>query len=140
MGKPFITIGDRTDHGGTVISADYTMDIHGKYVARVGDLTVCPKKGCRGTFPIVSGAEDMTDMGSAVARHGDKTACGATLISTQAVATWSAESSLGASASVESCPSALSAATAQLAAEAPTICLDCLAKAAAAGSTVVVRE
>ena len=43
MNRPFIVMGDRTSHGGTVISADMTMDICGKPMVRVGDLTVCPK-------------------------------------------------------------------------------------------------
>ncbi|WP_349677440.1 PAAR domain-containing protein [Aquabacterium sp. UBA2148] len=67
---PFVVLGDRTTHGGSVISADYTFDVHGKYVARVGDMTVCPR--CKGTFPIVSGSPDMSSMGQSPARHGDK--------------------------------------------------------------------
>lgn len=42
MSRPLIVLGDKTSHGGTVISADLTVDIHGKYIARVGDMTVCP--------------------------------------------------------------------------------------------------
>ncbi len=138
MVRPFITIGDKTSHGGTVIGADFTCDINGKYLARVGDMVVCPKKGCRGIFPIVSGASDMISMGQAPARHGDKTACGATLISSQVVTTWSDESSLGRGGTASNA-GALSESSAHVAAEAPTICLDCLAKAAAAGSAMVVR-
>jgi uncharacterized Zn-binding protein involved in type VI secretion len=139
MSRPFITLGDRTSHGGTVISADYTTSIHGKYMARVGDLTTCPRKGCRGTFAIVTGADDMTGMGQAVARHGDKTACGATLIAGQVLATWSAESSGGASA--EGVMSSVApGAAALIAVEAPTICLECLAKAAASGQARVTRD
>ena len=138
MTRPFITIGDRTSHGGTVISADFTCDINGKYLARVGDLTVCPRKGCRGTFPIVTGADDMVSMGQAPARHGDKTACGATLISSQVLTTWDAPSSLAGRSAASSLVAVSDAAT-RVAAEAPTLCLDCLAKAATAGSAMVVR-
>lgn len=141
MGKPFITIGDRTSHGGTVISADYTTDINGKYIVRVGDLTTCPRKGCRGTFAIVTGAEDMISLGQAVARDGDKTACGAILISSQAVASWSAESSTGSRADVaQQTEAGLAGSASAIAAEAPTICLECLAKAAVAGQAMVVRD
>lgn len=52
-------MGDKTSHGGTVISADFTCDINGKNIARVGDMTVCPK--CKGTFPITSGPTDVVD-------------------------------------------------------------------------------
>lgn len=138
MSRPFITLGDTTSHGGTVISADYTTSIHGKYMARVGDLTTCPRKGCRGTFAIVTGADDMTGMGQAVARHGDKTACGATLIASQVLATWSAESSGGTGAEGTT-PAVTPSAAALIAAEAPTICLECLAKAAASGQAMVTR-
>ena len=68
MARPLIVLGDKTDHGGTVISADMTVDINGKYVARIGDMTVCPK--CKGTFPINSAAADLVDgSGRGYARH-----------------------------------------------------------------------
>jgi uncharacterized Zn-binding protein involved in type VI secretion len=47
-------------------------------------MTVCPK--CKGVFAITTGADDLTGFGQAVARHGDKTACGATLIAGQSSA------------------------------------------------------
>jgi uncharacterized Zn-binding protein involved in type VI secretion len=84
MSKPLIRMGDRTSHGGTVISGDMTWEVYGKAVARVGDMTVCPK--CKGVFAITTGADDLTGFGQAVARHGDKTACGATLIAGQSSA------------------------------------------------------
>jgi len=134
--RPLITLGDRTSHGGTVITADFTFDIHGKCVARVGDLSVCPR--CKGIFAITSGADDATSMGQAIARHGDKTACGATLLSSQVVTTWSSESRLGLdSAAANAVVSGR--ANAAIAAEAPTICLECLAAAAMAGQALVVR-
>lgn len=135
MSRPIIRMGDRTSHGGTVISGDLTWLVYDKAVARVGDLTVCPK--CKGTFAIVEGADDLTGFGQATARHGDKTACGATLISTPASASWDNRSSQG-----EPGPSALpvDAASKMIAQEAPTICLECLAAAAASGTAVVVRS
>lgn len=135
--SPFIVLGDRTSHGGTVISADYTFDIHGKYVARVGDMVVCHR--CRGTFPIISGAPDMISMGQAPARHGDRTACGAVLIAGQAVATWSDKTSMSDPAADDKAEAFTQAA--QIAAPTTSgVCLECLMKAAASGSSTVIRE
>lgn len=87
MSRPFIVIGDRTDHGGVVVGSSQTTDTHGKRIARVGDQVTCPKKGHGGTTVIVSGDPTMIIDGQPAARHGDKCACGATLISGQAVST-----------------------------------------------------
>lgn len=87
MGRPFITLGDTTDHGGTVIEASAASDTNGKRLARVGDKVTCPKKGHGGTTVIATGDPTMIIDGKPAARHGDKTACGATLIATQAVST-----------------------------------------------------
>ena len=136
MSRAFIVIGDRTSHGGPVISADYTTDIDGKYVARVGDMTVCPR--CKGTFPIVTGCPDSEFMGQAPARHGDKTACGASLIAGQSLASWSDESSMGDSAQADAAETVPASAIAS-----PTqsgVCLECMLKAAAAGAATVVRS
>lgn len=82
--RPFIVVGDRTDHGGVVVGSTMTTDTHGKRLARVGDQVTCPKKG-HGTTVIVTGDPTMIVDGAPVARHGDKCACGATLISSQMV-------------------------------------------------------
>lgn len=87
MGRPLIVIGDVTDHGGTVVGASAVSDTHGKRIARVGDLVTCPKKGHGGTTTIVSGDPTFIIDGAAAARHGDKCACGATLVASQAVTT-----------------------------------------------------
>ncbi|MDR9839700.1 PAAR domain-containing protein [Herbaspirillum huttiense] len=138
MSRPFVVMGDKTSHGGTVISADLTSSIHGKYMARVGDKVVCPK--CKGVFAINSGAPDMADgEGRAYARHLDTTECGARLLSAQATTTWSDESTVGDSAA-DAKAEAL-AATAKVAASTDSgICLDCLRKAAQLGSPTVIRE
>lgn len=86
MSRPFIVIGDQTDHGGVVVGSTMTTDTHGKRLARVGDQVTCPKKG-HGTTVIVTGDPTMIVDGAPVARHGDKCACGATLISSQFVST-----------------------------------------------------
>ena len=80
--RPLIRLGDKTDHGGVVVSASPLTIVEGKPVARIGDLVVCPVPG-HGACPIVTG--DVTSIidGKPVARQGDKTACGASLIPTQ---------------------------------------------------------
>lgn len=88
MGRPFIVLGDPTDHGGQVIEASMVSITHGKGIARVGDHVTCPKKG-HGTTVIVTGDPTMIIDGKPAARHGDKCACGAMLISTQVVSTTS---------------------------------------------------
>lgn len=131
-------MGDKTTHGGTVISADLTVEINGKYVARIGDMTVCPK--CKGTFAITSGPSDLMDSaGNGYARHMDSTACGAKLISGQITTTWSDGSSIGDQASEEK-TGAIAAASLIAANTTSGVCLDCLLKAAAVGSATVVRE
>ena len=41
MSRPFILLGDKTSHGGVVISASESSDCNGKGVARVGDQVTC---------------------------------------------------------------------------------------------------
>lgn len=85
MGRPFITLGDRTDHGGVVISASAVTDTHGLRIARVGDQVSCPRQGHGKVTTIVTGDASMIIDGRPAARHGDKCACGATLLAAQAV-------------------------------------------------------
>lgn len=138
MSLPLIVMGDRTTHGGTVITADLTFDINGKCVARIGDMTVCPK--CRGTFKIKSGAGDLVDgNANGYARHMDTTECGAKLLSSQITTTWNNQSTPGDSTDED----AVDAVAAAALVAAPTksgICLACLLKAAAAGSSMVIRD
>jgi uncharacterized Zn-binding protein involved in type VI secretion len=138
MKRPLIVKGDRTTHGGTVITADFTSDIDGKYMARVGDLVVCP--ACKGVFAINSGASDMVDgEGRGYARHMDTTDCGARLISGQSTTIWSDESSPGDAEAADS--SDVQGLAAQITAtSASGICLDCLRKAAHFGSPTIIRE
>ena len=42
MSQPQIVLGDKTSHGGTVISCAPTTDTLGKGWARVGDMVACP--------------------------------------------------------------------------------------------------
>lgn len=87
MGRPFIVLGDSTSHGGQVVGASSTTETHSTRIARVGDKVTCPKKGHGGTTVIVTGDATMLIDGQPAARHGDKCACGAILISGQAVST-----------------------------------------------------
>lgn len=138
MHRDLIVVGDRTTHGGTVVSGDLTCEFDGKPLARVGDMTVCPR--CKGSFAITTGAEDMRDgAGNGYARHGDLTACGAKLIASQINLFWDAEPSSGDPAAAEKAE-ALAAASQVAAPVSSGVCLDCLLQAATLGSSTVVRE
>jgi uncharacterized Zn-binding protein involved in type VI secretion len=77
-GKRYIVLGDRSSHGGEVISAHSGKTLDGIPVATVGCKVTCPK--CGGTHEIVSGSESANYLGLALAREGDMTSCGATLV------------------------------------------------------------
>ncbi len=87
MSRPFILLGDKTDHGGTVISASESSNCDGKGIARVGDKVTCPLRNHGGVTTIVTGDPTAIIDGRPAARHGDKTACGATLIASQSLTT-----------------------------------------------------
>lgn len=87
MSRAFIVLGDKTSHGGVVISASESTDSNGKGIARVGDKVTCPKKGHGSVTTIVSGDPTAIIDGRPAARHGDLTACGATLIAGQSMTT-----------------------------------------------------
>ena len=80
MAGPLIKLGDKTSHGGVVVEASPHSDTGGVGIARMGDKTSCPKHG---SSPIISGDSTLIIDGNPAARHGDKTACGATLIAGQ---------------------------------------------------------
>lgn len=82
MGRPVIILGDRHSHGGTVISAAPATDTHGIQIARLGDKVSCPIPG-HGVNHIASGDPTCIVDGQPVARHGDVTACGATIFHSQ---------------------------------------------------------
>ncbi|OWY27440.1 PAAR domain-containing protein [Herbaspirillum robiniae] len=141
MSRSFIVVGDKTSHGGTVITGDQSFLLYGKAVARVGDLTTCPK--CKGTYPIISGAGDMNSLGQAPAREGDRTACGATLISSQVLVSHAEKTTSGPTAHADAsiAPMATAAAAPSAAVLKDSgICLSCMAKAATAGASMIVRD
>jgi uncharacterized Zn-binding protein involved in type VI secretion len=77
-----IRLGDPTSHGGKVtsVSADH-FTVDGIPVARVGDACCCPIKG-HDSCTVAEGDPSHLIDGVAVAYHGHKTTCGATLIAT----------------------------------------------------------
>jgi uncharacterized Zn-binding protein involved in type VI secretion len=74
-----VRLGDKTSHGGEVVSACSDFKVLGIAVALEGDMTSCPK--CGGTHVITPVASTRKHHGKQVAYHDDLTACGATLIS-----------------------------------------------------------
>ena len=78
-GRGVIRMGDKTSHGGQVISASDSLKALGKAVALEGDMVVCPQ--CKGKFPIIVSDSDRKHHGKRVAHQGDKAACGAILCS-----------------------------------------------------------
>lgn len=82
-----IRLNDRTSHGGMVtqVAAQHAT-VDGRPLACVGDACFCPVSGHEACV-IVEGNADHTIDGIAVAYHGHKTSCGATLISTAAAFT-----------------------------------------------------
>ncbi|KQQ44368.1 hypothetical protein ASF61_21765 [Duganella sp. Leaf126] len=86
MAGALIRLGDKTSHGGAVISASPLSESGGIAIARVGDRVSCPKAGHEPCV-IASGDPTMIVDGQPVARDGDKTSCGATLIASQQATT-----------------------------------------------------
>jgi uncharacterized Zn-binding protein involved in type VI secretion len=80
MAEPIIRQGDKTSHGGAVLEASTHSDIGGAGIARMGDKVSCPRHG---NNAIASGDGTTVVDGKPVARHGDRTACGAVLIAGQ---------------------------------------------------------
>ncbi|WP_343742319.1 PAAR domain-containing protein [Herbaspirillum huttiense] len=76
----FIVVGDRTSHGGVVLTGDQTWLVDGAAVARMGDLVSCPR--CQRTVSIASSKDPaFTSFGAPAAFDGDRTDCGAILYS-----------------------------------------------------------
>ena len=84
MPKVIITVGDKTDHGGTVISGSPSHDIRGRAIARLGDKVDCPQfyPGGKphGVNKIITAHDTSTVNGVPVAVEGCTTECGCKLI------------------------------------------------------------
>jgi hypothetical protein len=68
-------------------------------------MVACPR--CKGVFPISQGDASLIDKGQAVAYHGCKVACGATLISSQQFTSTTPSGGAASGAASCSAPSAL---------------------------------
>lgn len=86
MARPVVRLGDKTTHGGAVISASPIHTVRGIGIARVGDMVTCPQPG-HGSNPIIEGSPTFSIGGRKVALHGHKAACGCSLIASLPVAT-----------------------------------------------------
>ena len=76
--RAFVRLGDKTTHGGVVITATGPV-VYGKPVALVGDMVSCPRDG-HGITAILSGETRMTVGGKLVALNGFRCGCGCELI------------------------------------------------------------
>ncbi|MFM0139543.1 PAAR domain-containing protein [Caballeronia grimmiae] len=90
MSLPIIRVGDRTDHGGKVITGSSTHMISGRSVARLNDLVDCPQ-----TYPdgrphginkIIEAHPTFMVGGQRVALHGHHSECGCALIGSTSAA------------------------------------------------------
>jgi len=92
FGKSQILVGDKTSHGGVVISGSATNSCNGIPVARKGDKVTCPKCAPH-LFEIAEGLDNCRDSDAnlPLAVEGHKTTCGAVLIAESAPASGSAE-------------------------------------------------
>ncbi len=77
---PIIRKGDKTTHGGAVLTCSSTMKFGGIGVARKGDKVSCPVPE-HGMTVIIEGNPRYLDNGIPVAFQGHKCACGCSLIS-----------------------------------------------------------
>jgi uncharacterized Zn-binding protein involved in type VI secretion len=77
MSKRLIVVGDRTTHDGKVITGAENSTVHGRPIARLGDLVDCP---VHGKNKIVEGAPNYDIGDRPVALEGHRTECGSVLI------------------------------------------------------------
>lgn len=81
MEKRVIVVGDKTSHGGTVITGNPILEVRDQAVACVGDSVHCP---LHGETQIIEGFEKaVIEPGGAIAYEGCLTSCGAQLLSSR---------------------------------------------------------
>lgn len=80
MSQGFVLLGDKTTHGGEVISASSTMIVNGKRVALVGDEVRCPLPG-HGVNLIVDGCPDWSEGDRVMVINGCRCECDCQVIS-----------------------------------------------------------
>jgi uncharacterized Zn-binding protein involved in type VI secretion len=78
MTQGYVLLGDKTTHGGEVISASSTSIVNGKPVALVGDKVSCP---IHGENSVKEGGVGWTENGLEMVVNGCRSECGAELIS-----------------------------------------------------------
>jgi uncharacterized Zn-binding protein involved in type VI secretion len=79
MKLPVARIGDKSDHGGVIITSCQKTKAEGPLVARVNDLHSCPIEG-HGITPIITGSPNHIVEGQKTARSTSITGCGASII------------------------------------------------------------
>ena len=72
-------LGDKSSHGGVIITGALRTNVNGLPVARMGDLHSCPTPG-HGVTPIITGSLTTITEGQPAARVGDMTGCGAVIV------------------------------------------------------------
>ena len=77
--KTIIRLGDKSDHGGYMVSAGGKFTNRGLKGCISGDMHSCPIRG-HGTTPATATSTIGTSGGKAILRSGDKAECGATLL------------------------------------------------------------
>ncbi len=80
MAKGFVLLGDKTSHGGEVISVSSTMLINNKKVALIGDMISCPISG-HGNNPIIEGSSEWFSDGKGIVVDGGRCECGCVVMS-----------------------------------------------------------
>lgn len=80
MAKGFVLLGDKTTHGGEVITASSTTIVNGKKVALIGDEIRCPVPG-HGINAIIEGSPEWNSDGKAIVVDGCRCECGCQVIS-----------------------------------------------------------
>jgi uncharacterized Zn-binding protein involved in type VI secretion len=83
--RAIIRLGDKTNHGGTIIEGFPTAILYGRPIAGKGHKVTCPK--CRGTFVIAEGIGNHSFYDVNTAVEGMHTTCGAVLLASQQSAT-----------------------------------------------------
>lgn len=78
-GRGVIRLGDKTTHGGMVLSASSGTVVMGKPASLEDDMTVCPQ--CKGKYAIKPDGAGAKHEGKPYAYQDDLTECGARLIS-----------------------------------------------------------
>ncbi|WP_318367410.1 PAAR domain-containing protein [Enterobacter sp.] len=80
MSKGFVLLGDKTTHGGVVISASSTMFVRGIKVALLGDMVSCPIP-YHGVNAIIEGSSEWFSDGKPIVVNGCRSVCGCQVIS-----------------------------------------------------------